>query len=122
MLALWRALKQGEIVLLGADRDVTGNGRPVEFFGTPTSLPEGPVRLALRSGAALIPVFSRRLPDDTVLIEVDPPLELEQAGDTDENIEHGLRELATVMERRLARHPDQWLVAAPIWPADSFAC
>ena len=49
------AIKRGDVVCLLADRDVTGTGVAVEFFGERTRLPAGPAVLALRTGAPLIP-------------------------------------------------------------------
>jgi lauroyl/myristoyl acyltransferase len=57
MLPLFRALKRGGIVALPSDRDIADHGQVVKFFGAPTRLPDGPVRVALRTGAALIPAF-----------------------------------------------------------------
>ena len=51
-----RALRDNRIVCLLSDRDLTGDGVEVEFFGERTTLPAGPATLALRTGAALLPV------------------------------------------------------------------
>jgi KDO2-lipid IV(A) lauroyltransferase len=118
MMELFRTLKRGEIVALLCDRDFANSVRRVNFFGTPTNLPDGPVRLALRTGAALIPAFALRLPDDTFLVKIEPALELSQSGDRDADVLAGMEKLVSVMERYIARHPEQWLVAAPIWPAN----
>ena len=40
---------------LMADRDLTRNGVQVDFFGEPTRMPAGPARLAIETGAALLP-------------------------------------------------------------------
>jgi lauroyl/myristoyl acyltransferase len=48
-----RALRDNRIVCLLSDRDLTGDGVDVEFFGERTTLPGGPATLALRTGAAL---------------------------------------------------------------------
>src|SRR6478672_10222913 len=51
-----KALRDNRIVCLLSDRDLTGDGVEVEFFGERTTLPAGPATLALRTGAALLPV------------------------------------------------------------------
>lgn len=117
-IGLFRALKRGEIIALPADRDVTGHGHVIEFFGTPTRLPDGPVRVALRTGAPLIPAFVERLPDDTFRVNVEPPLELQYTGDAEADVNLGMKLVVAAMERHISRHPDQWLVAAPIWPVN----
>ncbi len=43
------------LCLLG-DRDLTARGVDVDFFGDATRFPAGPAALALRTGAALLPV------------------------------------------------------------------
>jgi KDO2-lipid IV(A) lauroyltransferase len=89
----------------------------VDFFGSPTRLPDGAVRVALRTSSPLIPAFARRLPDNSFLVQVEPPLELPQTGDEEADMATGMRMVAATMERHIAQHPEQWLVAQPIWPA-----
>jgi KDO2-lipid IV(A) lauroyltransferase len=117
MVGLFRALKRGEIVGLAGDRDVTGSGRIVDFFGSPARLPDGPVRVALRTGAPLIPAFAHRRPDNTVEVHVEPPLQLVRTGDKEADIQKGMEMMVAVMEQYIARWPEQWLVAQRIWSA-----
>jgi len=118
MLSLFRALKRGEIVALPCDRDIADNSRFVEFFDRPARLPDGPVRIALRTGAPLVPAFVQRRPDDTFVIKIEPPLELSHSGDLEADVVDGVKKVAAVMERYISRHPEQWLVAVPVWPLD----
>jgi len=53
--AVANAIKNVDIVCLLCDRDLTGKGIEVEFFGERTTLPAGPATLALRTGAPLLP-------------------------------------------------------------------
>lgn len=116
MIGLFRALKRGEIIALPCDRLTGDSARSVEFFGSLAKLPDGAVRIALRTGAPLIPAFVARLPDDSFLIEIEPPLDLRRTGSTDLDIAAGMEIVVRAMERHIAQHPEQWLVAAPIWP------
>jgi KDO2-lipid IV(A) lauroyltransferase len=115
MVGLFRALKRGEIVGLAGDRDVTESGRVVDFFGSPARLPDGPVRVALRSGAPLIPAFAHRRPDNSVEVRVEPPLQLPQTGDREADIQKGMEMVVAVMEKYIAQWPEQWLVAQRVW-------
>jgi KDO2-lipid IV(A) lauroyltransferase len=116
MIGLFRALKRGEMVGLAADRHVTDSARVVAFFGAPTQLPDGPVRVALRTGAALLPAFAVRLPDNTFKVEIEPALDLPRTEDREADVEAGMRMVVAAMERRIAEHPEQWLVAQRVWP------
>lgn len=118
MMGLYRALKRGEVIGLAADRAIDVSTRKVPFFGAPASLPEGPVRLALRTGAALIPGFCRRLPDNTFHTRIEPALDLPDTGDREADVTAGMRAMVEVLERVISQEPEQWLLAKPVWPMD----
>jgi KDO2-lipid IV(A) lauroyltransferase len=118
LLEVFRALRRGEIVGLPCDRGIADNTREVHFFGAPARLSDGPVRLALRTGAALVPGFALRLPDDSFLVRVEPELDLPRTGDQEADVAAGMKMVVAVMERTIVQHPAQWLVATPVWPMD----
>ena len=117
-IVLFRALKRNEIVALPCDQDLTGNGRTVMFFGSETRLPDGPLRIAYRTGANVLPVFALRLPDDTFLLEFELPLQLPDTGDREADLDAGIRMVASLLERRIRAHPEQWLVTGRVWPEE----
>jgi phosphatidylinositol dimannoside acyltransferase len=121
MLGLIRALKRGEIIALPCDRLTGDSARWVEFFGSPARLPDGPVRIALRTGAPLIPAFVLRRADNSFVIQVQPPLALKRTGDNEADVAGGMEGVVRAMEAHIARHPEQWLVAAPVWPMENAA-
>lgn len=118
LLEIYRALKRGEIVALPCDRGIAESSQWFEFFGAPALLPTGPIRLALRTGAAVLPIFALRLEDDTFYIQIEPELELESTGDREADVVRGMKKVVTIMERHISQHPEQWLVAAPVWPME----
>ncbi|MFB9377866.1 phosphatidylinositol mannoside acyltransferase [Kineococcus gynurae] len=59
---LLRRLRSGQFVALLGDRDLGGDGVPVDFGGAPARIPAGPAWLALASGAALVVVGLRTEP------------------------------------------------------------
>jgi lauroyl/myristoyl acyltransferase len=117
MIGLLRMLKQGGLVGLAADRDVADGARTVDFFGSPARLPDGPVRLALRTGAPLVPAFALRLPDNSFRVRIEPRLELPQTGDHEADVGAGMELVVRAMERHIGPQPEQWLVAQPVWSA-----
>lgn len=118
LLEMYRALRRGEIVGLPCDRGIAENSRMVEFFGKPALLADGPVRLALRTGAALVPGFAYRWPDNTFLVRIEPELELTRTSDLERDVADGMRQIIQILERVISQNPEQWLVAAPVWPMD----
>jgi len=113
---LTRLLREGKLVALLCDRDIGGTGEPVCFFGREARLPVGPVLLALRTGAPLVPSFGRRLRDNRLYVTVKPPIYLQRTRDLRADLREGLRALARALEDGIADAPDQWIVFAPIWP------
>ncbi len=56
MRTLIRRLREGRLVALLGDRDLSGSGVQVEMFGETASLPAGPALLSITTGAPLHPV------------------------------------------------------------------
>ena len=121
-IVLFRALKRNEIVCLPCDQDLTGSGREVTFFGARTRLPDGPLRIAYRTGVSVLPAFALRLPDDTFLLEFEPPLELPLTGNLEADLQAGMAIVVSVLERRIRAHPEQWLVTGRVWPEEATEC
>ncbi len=118
MIGLIRALKRGDIVGLACDRALTDNGYRVPFFGSPALLPDGAVRLALRTGTPLFAAFTERLPDNSFRVDIEPVLRPEGAPrkSADEAaVTAGMEKLVALMERYISRHPEQWTLSVPIW-------
>src|SRR5947207_15951591 len=64
-----QALREQEMVITAIDRDITGTGHMMPFFGKPAPIPLGPAAIALRLGTPLFPVCVYRLPDDTYVAQ-----------------------------------------------------
>ena len=111
------ALAGGSVLALLCDRDLTGDGIEVEFFGERTRLPGGPALLALRSGFPLVPVgvFFEGDHHHAVVL---PALDTERRGRLRADVERVTQDLAHALERLICRDPEQWHVLQPNWPSD----
>lgn len=115
-----RALKANRVLGLLCDRDLTGTGPEVEFFGERTTLPGGPATLALRSGAPLLPTaiyFDGPRRHGLVL----PPLDTSRHGKLREDVQRVTQDLAGALESLIRRAPEQWHLLQPNWPSDRAA-
>jgi KDO2-lipid IV(A) lauroyltransferase len=114
------ALRRNDIVCLLCDRDIQRNGVAVEFFGERTTLPAGPVTLALRSGAPILPTavyFTDRSNGHFGVVR--PPIALQRSGDgLRADVERGTQALAAELEHLIRRAPEQWHLFQPNWPSD----
>lgn len=110
------ALAQDEVVVLQADRVMPGQkGATVELLGEPTQLPTGAVRLAQMTGAPIVPVFAVRTGTDCIRIVIDEPIVVETSADPGAAQRVALDRLASAIGRRVADHPDQWLMLHRVW-------
>jgi lauroyl/myristoyl acyltransferase len=108
-------LRRGEVVGIIVDRDVQKTGTPVKFFGATATLPAGPVTLALRTGATLVPAFTYRLDSGRFEGRIEEPMELERSGDLREDIRRNTQKLAATLERAIGQSPEQWVVFERVW-------
>jgi KDO2-lipid IV(A) lauroyltransferase len=112
------ALNQNQAIALLCDRDVDGTGHVYDFFDEQTKLPRGPALLALRTGAALLPVGCYETPDG-FLAHVDAPVSAERSKATlHEDVDRVTQELAHRVEQLIRREPTQWHLFQPNWPSD----
>jgi KDO2-lipid IV(A) lauroyltransferase len=112
-----RALRRNEVVGLLCDRDIDGTGVAVDFFGERTTLPAGPVTLALRTGAVVLPTAVYFQGDGHRGV-IHPPLPLERAGSLRDDVAGGTQQLAGALQAMIAEAPEQWHVLQPNWPSD----
>lgn len=110
-----KVLRGGGVVALVGDRDIEGPRMLLPFCGVETYMPTGPIEVALRTGATVIPSFSRRL--DRYIIEsyMEEPLDLERTGDLEQDVRSGALRFLERFERRLRADPGQWGVLEAVW-------
>ncbi len=108
-------LRNGGTIGIVCDRDIQGNGLKVSFFGEETSVPSGAVSLALRTRAAIVPIFSVRKSSNRFAIYIEPPLRLVANGNRSQSVRANLERLVAIMERYIRQYPEQWMVLEPVW-------
>jgi KDO2-lipid IV(A) lauroyltransferase len=109
---LLRALKRGELIVVAADRNFDEFGSRVDFFGRPAVMPDGHVRIALRTGVPIIPAFLVRTDDLRVRVILEPPISLQKGRD---DTSSGLRRCLDLLEHYIRQRPEQWMAFSPIW-------
>jgi phosphatidylinositol dimannoside acyltransferase len=110
-------LRAGNIVCLLADRDVTGTGTEVEFFGEKARMMGGSAALAERTGAALHPALLWYQGDRWV-IHVDKEIPVPAEGDRKQKVAAMTQELACRFEAAIREHPADWHMLQRVFVAD----
>jgi KDO2-lipid IV(A) lauroyltransferase len=106
-------LRENRIVVLLADRDLTGNGIEVTLFGEKTTMPAGPAYLAARTGAALLPM-STWFTDDGWALRFHPPVRVASVREAPS----ATQQLADTFAGAIAAHPQDWHMLQPLWLSD----
>jgi len=107
-------LKEGKMIALVADRDLSGSGVEVTMFGRKTKMPPGPAVLALRTGCDLIPATIYQHEDGTWRAWVLPALERPDETAPDAVAVYTQR-LAEKFEELIRAAPAQWHVFNRYW-------
>jgi lauroyl/myristoyl acyltransferase len=113
---VYRVLRNREILGLLVDWGYRPDGQPVRFLGAWTTLPSGPAVLAARTGATILPFWTRRLPDGRVDAGVGDPIVVVSSEPAE--IARATQALADALEVGVRAAPDQWCVFKPMWPDD----
>src|SRR5216683_3066052 len=109
------ALRNNEVVGLVSDRDVTGSGPTIEFFGAPTQFPDGVAALAVRTGAPILIAIATRRHDGRFDALFEPLRHVELTGDARADVVRLTRAVAGRLEYHIASHPEQWTVFQKRW-------
>ncbi len=112
-LRLFRRLRAGGVVCLLADRDLSGAGMTVEFFGDAARMPLGPARLAAVTGATLLAIGCWFTPQGWV-IRFHPPIPVPDRSAA----RQATQTVADCFATDIAAHPQDWHMLQPLWTED----
>jgi KDO2-lipid IV(A) lauroyltransferase len=114
---LARRLRQGRLVCLVCDRDLSASGVEVQFFGEPARMAAGPAALAVQTGAALMPVTLWFQGEDWAA-RIYPEIPVPPGGDTREKIASMSQRMAACFEHGISEHPQDWHMLQKVFVAD----
>jgi KDO2-lipid IV(A) lauroyltransferase len=102
------ALRNNEVGFIPIDQNFGAGGVFVDFFGRKAATATGPVVLAKRSNAAVLPCFIVRQRDDRHKIVFEPPLNLEEGRNFQETVVINIQRLTDIIESYIRRYPAEW--------------
>lgn len=111
------SMRAGETVGVLMDTNMTPpQGVFVDFFGRPACTASGIARIALRTGAAVIPGFLLWEPDEKkYVLYFLPELTLEKTGDDEQDAITNTQLFTKTLENVIRRYPEQWLWVHRRW-------
>ncbi|MER5603448.1 phosphatidylinositol mannoside acyltransferase [Streptomyces sp. NPDC002265] len=115
---LARRLRDGGLVCLVAERDLSASGVEVKFFGDTARMPAGPALLAQQTGALLLPVTLWYDDSPVMRGRIHPPLDVPETGTRAEKTSVMTQALADAFATGIADHPEDWHMLQRLWLAD----
>lgn len=112
-VTLLKRAREGRLIALVADRDLSASGIEVSFFGRRAKMPAGPATIAVREG---LPLVVAHVSYRESGIHVDFK-EIAVAADGNEasRVQTTVQSIATAFESGIASHPEDWHMLQRIW-------
>ena len=114
LLNVYRRVKRGEFLLSALDRDTTGTGLIVDFFGAPAWVPDGYARLAVRANVPVIVGFCRRAGNGAVA-KIYAPIYPDKSLGKEEAVLDLIQRALKLFEAAIREYPEEWHLSTPIW-------
>ena len=108
-------MRNGGFVITAVDRPVRSKKQALNFFGYPSTLPVGHIRMALEAEVPIIVVAAEMRADQLYHLNISDPIELIHRQDPDEEIRINGEAVLRVIESYIRKAPGQWLMYYPAW-------
>jgi len=113
MATLLKRAREGALIALVADRDLSKSGVDVSFFGYPSRMPAGPALLAVRTGIPLITAFVSYT-ETGIHIEFNS-VDIPSTGSESEKISAVVQKCADLFAKGISTAPQDWHMLQRIW-------
>lgn len=117
---VFKALRNGEMLAMLVDVVSEEDGIRVDFFGAPALVSPAAARIALRTGAWVVPAVVLRGPNDDIVIRpiIDTSLrDFRPTGDEPTDVRELTVRIMHSMEPTIRAHPHQWFIFRRLWNA-----
>ncbi|MCU1289229.1 MAG: lipid biosynthesis acyltransferase [Acidobacteria bacterium] len=114
---MFRVLENGELLGILADLNVQEKeGVFVDFFGIQSSTTTSIAKLALKTGATVLPAFAVwEESKNKYVVYLEPPVEYENTGDNEADVRDLTQKVTRVVEKYVRKYPEQWLWIHKRW-------
>jgi KDO2-lipid IV(A) lauroyltransferase len=112
---LLKTLKSGGLIALLIDQDTKVKSCFVDFFGMPASTPIGATVLAMKTGAAAVPVYIYLGKDNFQHLCILPEVPLHITGNEEADIVYNTQVFTSIIEQAIRQHPEQWVWMHERW-------
>jgi phosphatidylinositol dimannoside acyltransferase len=110
-------LREGNLIALLGDRDLSNSGVPVRFFGSKAKFPAGPAALAVDTGAVLL-TAQLYVEDGRNVVRFHPAVEVPAEGERSRRIFRATQLIADQIEVSIRERPTDWHMLQRLWVDD----
>lgn len=103
-----RSLRNNELLFIQLDQNFGTSGIFVNFFGRQAATATGPVVLALRTEAPIVPLFIVRQGDNRHKIFIEPEVMVEKKDTQEETLQFNIQKITSVIESYIRKYPAEW--------------
>ncbi|MBI4949194.1 MAG: lysophospholipid acyltransferase family protein [Deltaproteobacteria bacterium] len=112
------ALKKNELLLWAVDGREGEMSMELDFMGRKARYSEGAIRVAMKTGAEVVPVFIVRKEDHTHLLIAEEPMTMDATGDAERDAKVNTQKFISLLDRYVKKYPAQYLRV--FWYADDY--
>ena len=109
-------LRGGGFVLSGIDRPIPEQSRKLNFFGQPSSLPDGYIRMAIKANVPVLVAAVHMNNDGLYELSLSEPVPMVRMADSAEEVRYNAENILRMIEGHILSHPSQWQMYHPVWP------
>ncbi|MEN8172477.1 MAG: lysophospholipid acyltransferase family protein [Chloroflexota bacterium] len=110
-------MKNGGLVATAIDRPIRRKAHTLSFFGHPSPLPAGHVRMALEADVPVIPIAVHMRSDGKYFVDTSDPIPMVAHENHDDTIRLNAEAVLKALEKFIRPNPGQWLMYYPAWSA-----
>ena len=118
IVTLMQRAREGRLIALVSDRDLSKSGVDVSFFDHPARMPAGPALLAIRTGIPLITAYVSYTPKGIHIVF--NSVEIPKNGSEEERIAQVVQNCADLFAKGIATSPQDWHMLQRIWTDGDF--
>jgi lauroyl/myristoyl acyltransferase len=109
-------MRDGGLVVTAVDRPIRRKAHTLTFFGNPSPLPAGHIRMALKANVPVIPIAVKMTADGKYRVEIGDSIPMASHDNPDEAIRINAEAVLKALENFIRPNPEQWLMYYPAWP------
>jgi KDO2-lipid IV(A) lauroyltransferase len=114
-MKLLRRAKEGRMIALVADRDITKNGIEVNYGPGKASFPVGPAAIAVALDGLVLPLSSHYNQEGVLVMHFFPALSPSGEDTKEKRVQTMTQELAHSFEKEIKKHPQDWHMLQRVW-------